>query len=189
MTTRDKTFDLIKRVATKSFRKHQITEHTKLDREGGRFGWWKVQEPGTWAYGFYVANMPGMVHVNGDIADITVSRTLDTLFDWFRPGMSIEYFEEKVQSRPRSPGNEWVTAIARESLGTLIEASETHADDPYIVEIENAIAMELGPFPVWEAVDGDDWEYFSDCSDWDVNVLWGYWALTRFIELTRETTQ
>ena len=57
----------IARLAERSFKDHQIEEKSRPE-DYARV--WRVTNPDTWCYGFYVTVWPGFLAINGDVGSL-----------------------------------------------------------------------------------------------------------------------
>lgn len=179
----------VEALAKKAFKDHVVTEELRV----GVFRSWKCAKPGTGVYAFRVTTWPGVVAINGDIGEIMVSRTYDTLA-WARNSIeSIDYFAEKVITKPVEEFSwdgfeEW----AKDYLAQSFDDSGYSDEATYLKyreEVEEALTWEgsLGEEGLYdrlsEVFDGCDYPSFRTYTS---NFLWCREALRWFLSKHNE---
>lgn len=186
--SRDETYkdsvECVESQAPEAFGSHVITE---------RRPWlWKCARPDSWTYGFYVAVMPGCVHVYGDIDASTYRMSngpeMDVLLWLTRSAKDRFYLLSKLEHREAYkrfyPGDAvtFVNEMRKEYRAADQKRREQIGDFATEV-ITLAEAGDLYDYRFYELAQEAEIYDFPACKEWSPSAIWSQLALKRFVEL------
>lgn len=153
----------IEHFAKEAFATHELTVQSRTSDNKPYL--WRCQRPGTWNYGYFVAELLGAVIVYGDIGELIIAQG---------PSYNLEWLEKAINS-----------------MGYVLEKS-TFRRDHFVEESFASVVRERGKDPekfgsyAEYYLETGDSDVYEACHDWSPTALWTYMALHKFVELKRK---
>ena len=170
---REKIFTDAAQSAAGHFAKHEIVQ--TFGTIGDKVAIWRCQQPGQWAYGFFVAIRPGSLTVEGDIGYCTWQREPDML-KWARQSVNDpRYMAEKVpQAIPTTDAfvpqlaSAWLAEEEQSRAGELEDAVESSNEADIEKCRKRLLDWQETMHTLEQALQDSDHEFFeamTDCCD------------------------
>lgn len=174
METYDETVTRVASLAREALANHELVQT--------RVWYWKVSQPGTWAYGFYVLMAPGALVIYGDLGEAVyrmAAKTEQDVLTWLRGAVqSPDYLMSKIANPD---------AYRQFYVGDSVALARETGDLQFINEVEfEATHNYLHTEHHWyKLIDefGIDPMNFGRPVKWGPSAWWFVHALTCFMRL------